>query len=184
MKLTINELHRLSILIEKINISKLNNKDSIDFLQLVPNTFIISFDNSLWACEGLKLKTLTPNVGNPPTLDLYKLKKNLEEKVTIQVEEVILYDFFKEIANLGIFNSNHYKFLSQNELPYFLNDFYEIIKDDSVFAKELKFALPTCLFKAKNLTTGITCSYLALDKNTPYELISIISSEDLKKLIT
>lgn len=182
MKLTIDELHRLSVLIEKINISKLNNKDSIDFLQLVPNTFIISFDNSLWACEGLKLKTLTPNVGNPPTLDLYKLKKNLEEKVTIQVEEIILYDFFKEIANLGIFNSNHYKFLSQNELPYFLNDFYEIIKDGSVFAEELKINLPTCLFNVMSLNNSITFPYLTLDKNTKYELISIISLDELKKL--
>lgn len=177
MKLSVNELHRLSILISKINLSKQNSTS-----QNLPNIFIISFNNSLWSCEGLKIHKSITNYFELPSITLYKLGENIEEKVVITSIEVTLYNTFQKINEKNHFNSNHYKFLSQNEFPYFLNDFYEIIKDGSTFDEELKVTLPSCLFKARNLTTGIPCPYLALDKNNKYELISIVSSEDLEKL--
>ncbi|XZM35427.1 hypothetical protein ACSXAY_18610 (plasmid) [Clostridium perfringens] len=177
MKLSVDELHRLSILIGKINASKSNN-----ISQNLPDIFIISFNNSLWACEGLKVHNVIITGFELPSITLYKLGENLEERIVITPTEVPLYNAFQKINEEKIFNSNHYKFLSKNELPYFLSDFYEIIKDGSTFEESLKVKLPTCLFNAKNLTTGIPCPYLALDKNNKYELISIVSSEDLKKL--
>ncbi|MBO3344347.1 hypothetical protein JJB52_08715 [Clostridium perfringens] len=171
MKLTVNELHRLSILIEKINISKANHPNPNEVLPLLDNNFIISFNNSLWACQGLRFNSLTI-----PSINMYKLDKNIEGKIVINSTEIILNDFFQKMKNSKIFDSNHYKFLSTNELPYFLNDFYEIIKDGSIFAEELKLNLPVCLFYAMNLNDHLTFSHLVLDKNTSYELISIVSS--------
>ena len=178
MKLTVDELHRLSILIEKINISKSN---STNYLTPLPKNFIISFNNCLWACTGLSLERLDPANFNQPAILNYKMGYDNNCKSFIVHNWYNIQSLFEKLKEKYSFNSNDYKSFSIKELPYFLNEFYKIIKDDSIFKQCVTIELEPCLYDATNLSTGMKVPFLTLDKDISYELISIISDDEIDK---